>query len=140
MKKHQAKTLKAGAAGIAKHTRGKGGPMSGKRRPTYVPPIDEFHDCEICGKTCSHNKGEDEVCSRCGLVICQAHCRLDGERPVCTECFESCQEPCEQCGKNRLLHRVKFESDNGIGSMSVCVECDDPNETGRWHLAVKRAS
>lgn len=46
---------------------------------------DEVH-CEICNKKCSHEKGENETCSACGLVICKQHCVMVGENPVCTEC------------------------------------------------------
>lgn len=42
--------------------------------------------CEVCRKRCSHDKGEDEVCSDCGLVVCQEHVVFNGERPLCHEC------------------------------------------------------
>jgi len=45
--------------------------------------------CEICHKSCNHDKGEDEVCSNCGLVVCQEHVVLLGERPFCQECAKA---------------------------------------------------
>ena len=43
--------------------------------------------CEICRKPCDNDKGENETCAECGLVVCQAHCVVDDrERPLCLDC------------------------------------------------------
>ena len=42
--------------------------------------------CEICSKLCDEDKGEDETCSECGLVVCQDHVDFEKEAPICTEC------------------------------------------------------
>jgi hypothetical protein len=43
--------------------------------------------CEVCHKPCDHDKGENETCSFCGLVVCQEHAVIDDrERPLCLDC------------------------------------------------------
>lgn len=34
------------------------------------------------------------------------------------------KQPCEQCGKMALLHKVKYADETSIGSMMVCGQCD----------------
>jgi hypothetical protein len=49
--------------------------------------VKDIVHCEVCNKSCNHEKGENETCSECALVVCQDHCVIsDREKPLCFDC------------------------------------------------------